>query len=83
MTLVIGASLRAFLGLRTIGQPSTVQETQGVHTEAANLIVAEKQIPTASIALHGAIAIVQQSRLQSARLAGRLLLGAPRPGLIR
>lgn len=55
--LVIGASLGGFMGLRTVGQPSTVPETQGVQPEAANLIVAEKQIPTVSIALHGTVGV--------------------------
>lgn len=57
-SLAVGASLGAYMGLRTVGQPATLPETQGVQVEAANLVVAEKQIPTISIALHAVIAVV-------------------------
>lgn len=56
-TLVVGASIGSFMGLRTVGRPTTVAETQGMQAEAASLIVAEKQIPGVSIALHWTIGL--------------------------
>lgn len=48
----VGASLGIYMMLRTVGQPATLAETQGGQAEAANLMVAEKQIPGISITLH-------------------------------
>jgi len=54
----VGAALGIFMMLRTVGKPMTLPETQGPEAEAANLVVAEKQIPPISIALHFTIGIV-------------------------
>lgn len=55
-TLALGGAIGLFMASRTLGKPTIVSADAVRFPDRADVVAAEKRIPTAAIALHGLIA---------------------------